>query len=442
MVWVLGVVGDFDVEEWEESFFAELLGSECFKKALSILYPSCVDGVDRVAPGIRRNVAIELSKCEWEASGVLYPHECLVNEYESCVKEIQNSEKLWTSYSGNFRRTSTFCYEYLVPFEKDQILGLYSNISKAYAAFYDSVKHNNDEAAYFGKQANDNLKDMLSLVNQLVLQWGDFSEKSEKQLRRFEETLNARMEVGLEAIAQNQNQAQSKVSSLLDLVNEAVRDVVNDALPSVSKDIEELTIKNHNMYLSLENASQDYFRTFSKELALIISEAKQLALAYLHQQETLNGLIQHEVLEMFSVLRSEFELSLYSLSDSVDVRTTEILDRLEDRLENEMTNYITSIENYMASINDTISQISLLANATNLMFHTLASSMSLLRGFNPWRYLTIQAVTRLGNAVWLFLVLLTAFRWGSFLFLIPCALLLLLTTYVSSYGSHQDTYYG
>ncbi|KAG7195707.1 karyogamy protein [Scheffersomyces spartinae] len=429
---VCKALGDnaYNIEQWsdEGELFSQLQQSDCVKKALEILYPNCIDGVDGVSPGIKRNVAIELSKCEWIASGVAYPSTCLLSDnYETCVLDIHSSDQLWTTYSGNFRRTASYCYEFLVPMEKDQILQLYENITKIYTTFHGSIKNRNDEIHTMNDHISHQLQDLLDIVNQILDQWGDIFETSESYLVQLEEVLNTSIEVGLDSLSKAQDNARSEMDLMIELIVSSINSAVNSTVVDVIESLQQLESQSKDTCLTIQKDSREMMYEFSIELDGILTETKQLALEFQLQQELVNDFFQHQLADILRVMRSEYELSLLSLSDTLDSRTQEMLESLETKLEDEMVSYMTSIHQYMGLLNDTIVEISLLANATGVLFQSLKR---LLPDFPT------LLVRRLGSALWLSIVLLTVFRWGNFSVLIPFASGLLLMMYLfTSYNT-------
>lgn len=114
--------------------------SSCVGDALKDFLPRCLKyGVEAVEPKVRVESAIKLSFCEFEESGLGHvPSSCeeLTSDgTKRCIDEMRSTPQWWTTYSGNYQRLPTLCYENSLPFEKEQYLELFLNITRMYSTF-------------------------------------------------------------------------------------------------------------------------------------------------------------------------------------------------------------------------------------------------------------------------------------------------------------------
>ncbi|CUS22283.1 LAQU0S05e01882g1_1 [Lachancea quebecensis] len=114
--------------------------SSCAMDALRDFLPRCIKhGIDTIDPKRRVNTAIKLSFCEFQESGLEeLPEHCqksTQDEMKKCLDEMRSSPQWWTTYSGNYQRLPTLCYENSLPFEKEQLLEVFLNVTRMYADF-------------------------------------------------------------------------------------------------------------------------------------------------------------------------------------------------------------------------------------------------------------------------------------------------------------------
>lgn len=126
----------------EEKF--PFLKSTCVKDALQNFLPTCLkQGIESVETSFRVETAVKLSICEFKESGLNYiPDACNSTDIESmmdCMLELESSAQWWTTYSGNYQRLPTICFENSLPYEKEQILALFLNITDVYGEMNENM---------------------------------------------------------------------------------------------------------------------------------------------------------------------------------------------------------------------------------------------------------------------------------------------------------------
>ncbi|EDO15890.1 hypothetical protein Kpol_1019p10 [Vanderwaltozyma polyspora DSM 70294] len=110
----------------------------CAKDALEKFMPICLkDGAEAITSELRVETAVKLSLCEFKASGIeSIPIECknaTPDTMLSCLIQLESYPQWWTTYSGNFQRLTSVCYENSLPYEKEQILNLFLNVTDMYS---------------------------------------------------------------------------------------------------------------------------------------------------------------------------------------------------------------------------------------------------------------------------------------------------------------------
>lgn len=126
----------------EEKF--PFLRSTCVKDALQDFLPICLkQGIESVETSFRVETAVKLSICEFKESGLKYiPDACDSTDVEAmmdCMIQLESSAQWWTTYSGNYQRLPAICFENSLPYEKEQILALFLNITDAYGEINENI---------------------------------------------------------------------------------------------------------------------------------------------------------------------------------------------------------------------------------------------------------------------------------------------------------------
>lgn len=147
--------------------------SPCSYHALADYIDQCSEkSFELVDSRLRLQLAVRLSLCEFEEAGVEYPDACKHitsdDEFSRCVKLFRASSQLWTTYSGNYRKLRSVCYEESLPYTKYHIIELYTNITNAYSMFYDAMKDSFDAASAKQDEVMAKLLQLLVLVDEAI----------------------------------------------------------------------------------------------------------------------------------------------------------------------------------------------------------------------------------------------------------------------------------
>lgn len=141
--------------------------SPCTTDALAEFITQCGEkGIDGIDPELRLQLAVRLSLCEFAEAGVDYPVACDLGDWKRCTGEFRKLAQLWTTYSGNYRKLRTVCYEEAVPHVKKHILGLFFNVTKVYEQFYAAAANSARDTEAVQVQLSEKVQ---KLANQMVL---------------------------------------------------------------------------------------------------------------------------------------------------------------------------------------------------------------------------------------------------------------------------------
>lgn len=111
--------------------------SECLRTALGSMLVDCRQhGVESLSAKSRKYLALKLTFCEMESLKLDLPSTCynIYSELEMdiCIAAVEKIPQYWTMFSGNYREIRKICYEESMPHQKDQILSVYTNITKVF----------------------------------------------------------------------------------------------------------------------------------------------------------------------------------------------------------------------------------------------------------------------------------------------------------------------
>lgn len=147
--------------------------SMCAKKALNEVVPLCQkNGLHSISSLLRKKTALKLSICEFESTGINYPKTCMEihknEECDRCILELEKSPQSWTTFSGYYRELNKICYEQMIPYEKDQIIQLYYNITLIYKTFIDDLRKTNDFSEKIQETVSDKFNDFFIVIDKIL----------------------------------------------------------------------------------------------------------------------------------------------------------------------------------------------------------------------------------------------------------------------------------
>ncbi|ODQ78758.1 hypothetical protein BABINDRAFT_14383 [Babjeviella inositovora NRRL Y-12698] len=176
--------------------------SECIHEAVKPILETCHSwGVEGLTTDMRVRVAVILSVCEFESLGVMIPANCepLFRQQisrserppqkviDKCVLTLETKPQWWTTYSGNYQSVGAICAQESLPFEKDQILDLYSNITDKFYDFYHSMVESYQRTDDFSRDLGTTVEE----INQLFQsQMTEMNAAYARQAREYSASLS------------------------------------------------------------------------------------------------------------------------------------------------------------------------------------------------------------------------------------------------------------
>lgn len=305
------------------------LKSNCVKEALKQFLPICLkEGIESVDAELRVETAVKLSICEFEASGLEHiPKSCSSKDVESmmdCMIQLESSAQWWTTYSGNYQRLPTICYENSLPYEKEQTLALFLNVTNMY----------NDISKRLNKQLYDivssseytSTKHMEKMASMFQHYMSRFAEESKSHESVIESEFEEHRSYVNELIVKNSDvlekeltkldfELMSKAKAVLDTI-EMIKDSLQDS--DIAEEIDQMNQRALNKWKAAEEMAGDALKKqhdgqaqLNEEWESLVSSTKsnisimstELVKSQNHAVEILNSygdMMRHYVISTFS----------------------------------------------------------------------------------------------------------------------------------------------
>lgn len=297
----------------------------CIKDALGVFLPMCLKhGMESISPSLRAETAMKLSVCEFEASGIHnVPLSCKSTEETSlmdCMMELERSPQWWTTYSGNYQHLSSICFENSLPYEKDQILELFLNITDVYGEFYQNMESQIRQAeTQMENQSRENFERLQSMFE---VHFNGFSKAAESQQEEFKEQFGEFQNEVFSTFSQSltlfQDQftdADSNMLNNVELLQSAFQNIVDEVRETnIVQEINTLKLKNleswkevtdtseraisiqENYLQEVDKVFQQFYFDSHEKIQNIHAEMTQSQLETIDLIQDFNSLIQNSII--------------------------------------------------------------------------------------------------------------------------------------------------
>ncbi|RCK58102.1 Nuclear fusion protein KAR5 [Candida viswanathii] len=142
--------------------------NDCSKKAIQEIIPQCTEGIETLTPIQQKKIAVELSICAFENVKIQYPGECKLGDIDECIQLLEKSSQLWTTFIGYYREVKNLCHQISLPFEKDQILSVYENITDLYKQLIDDLNESNEQSARTQDVLKAKFDKLINIVDEII----------------------------------------------------------------------------------------------------------------------------------------------------------------------------------------------------------------------------------------------------------------------------------
>lgn len=260
--------------------------STCIRKALADLLPDCSILRDNESY-LRVRYAIELSMCEFEASGVIYPEECRSSSnYVSCSRALASQPVWWTTFSNSYQAISTVCLEHQTGHQESELLKRYTEyfvaqlnftrrLEKSFALLdrknHQAIQISDDFDIFsqkFQEYSNSVWKSLINLENAAKdsnIEWKNAVRRRENEIQTLVSLHNAHYSKISQEIESTEKAHRAEINSIIQAVESTVESMLTSFYSKtrlLNQDLESLRIISND---TLNNMSQLNHRAMSLE---------------------------------------------------------------------------------------------------------------------------------------------------------------------------------
>lgn len=253
-----------------EAYQSAKVESNCIKEALGRILSICRDeGVEYLSIEERKYLALKLTLCEMNNLHIQIPQGCLnlntILDYDDCIKILEKIPQYWTSFSGNFREIKKICFEESLPYEKEQILSLYTNITRLFIKLDKDFSNSLADSKIVQnnmKQKLDELVHQVEFITDMVMKTQHDTMKGLKDTtvdlqNSFENSLE--LIVSLTQVGKiNLNEMAVNLNFLNKELSEILKAIVNSGIEKVMSELKEtVDLKSHEISDTLSQVVDD-----------------------------------------------------------------------------------------------------------------------------------------------------------------------------------------
>ncbi|RLV96630.1 Nuclear fusion protein KAR5 [Spathaspora sp. JA1] len=352
--------------------FASLIAwrSDCAQLALKELIPQCINsGIESITPTQQKQIAIKLSLCQFENSGVEYPYECKVNDIEKCILKLEMRPQYWTTYSGYYQDVKNICHQLSAPFEKDQILNIYENITRIYQDLYHDMMKSHQFSRTMQSDIETKFEKLFNVVDDILTQYQSETSKFQNE---FQHDLNNTLIVLQDSY--------DGIHTNINHVNKHLQFFINQMMDvyDMTEAQQRHVIDNNKQILTQQSTIMNSTNGMSRDIEMIMNHI-EFELINLNQElSSQTSIINQQTNTMLFEFSKSITLTSKDLIESFEIILNESLYNLDNKL-NDTEQIINSINmkiNHLANI------VELLSNIGNKIIELAKFSYSIL--FKHW----------------------------------------------------------
>lgn len=325
----------------DQSLLAELfpnLKETCIKFALKDFLPICLnDGIETVSMDIRVETAVRLSICQFEASGLEnIPQSCshykAIDELMECMIELENFHDWWITYNGYFQKLSEICIQNSLPYQKDQILKMFLNLT--------------NWADHINKRWSNEIDDLILQMHNVTESGLDKAEaKFQESIEKWESYSNTKLENLINQFDKHEKDLDDffkentdKLYHELTLKDEVILENVNtfqNEIMRINNQLEVMSIpKNldniqHNWDQTIVNMMSNSQDVLNEQLNYFFYDMNNQFYQQIIEVESVNNKSLTSFIENFDRLRENFTLDWTQVLEyNMDIFETTMNDKL------------------------------------------------------------------------------------------------------------------
>ena len=233
--------------------------NDCSKMAIQELTPQCYNGIESLFPEQQKNLAVELSICEFENANICYPTVCKERKVDDCIKCLEKSPQFWTTFSGYYREVKTICHELSLPFEKDQILVVYENITELYKQLVQDLKSSNKQSEQAQNILKTKFEKLIKIVDSIIIDRDKQRDNLNHTFVMFQENFESSLNNAVAVLQQSYNGANTNIKEMEQHLNYFAQDIlqvhsfIRDRIDDLQLQQDKLQDNNDQIYMKTEN---------------------------------------------------------------------------------------------------------------------------------------------------------------------------------------------
>lgn len=358
--WVFSVFAAFEcVRDYTQELtdYYSAKESQCVKKALSGILGVCRnEGVEYLSVEERKYLALKLTLCEMNNLHIQMPPGCLEmtteQDHDVCIAILEKIPQYWTSFSGNFREIKKICFEESLPYEKGQILNLYTNITNTFIKldreFNDSLKDSEDQQVKLKKKLEELMDQIESITETLMTNQYDTMKGLKDTTIDLQNSFKNSLELvtSLTAIGQNDlNEMAVNLNFLNKELGEIRKAIVDSGIETVITELRDSVKEQANEISDSVSQAVDDVKEKVNEMGSFLKETEQKeALIFRNLMDTdklvskindVLGNTQHKAMvQQQNIQHNEAYINefLMNLFDGLEECFLEVEERMHDSL--------------------------------------------------------------------------------------------------------------
>ena len=242
----LQLFGDFNFE------LSDNWRNDCTKKALEPIINQCAEGIETISPIQQKQIAIQLSICEFENAEISYPSECKSQNLDSCILLLEKSPQYWTTFSGYYREIRS------LPFAKDQILQVYENITEFYRTLMEEMTNSNKYTENMQNELKAKFDKLISVIDLILADREKNREDLKSSFNIFKNNFEKSLNNALVVMKHSYEDANSNINELESHLNYFINDMlqvyvlINEKTLEVMSQQDEITMNNVDILDQIE----------------------------------------------------------------------------------------------------------------------------------------------------------------------------------------------
>lgn len=267
----LQLFGDFKFE------LSDNWRNYCAKKALEPIINQCAEGIETITPIQQKQIAIQLSICEFENAEISYPSECKSQNLDSCILLLEKSPQYWTTFSGYYREIRNICHLISLPFAKDQILQVYENITEFYRTLMEEMTNSSKYTENMQNELKAKFDKLIGVIDLILADRENNREDLKSSFNMFKSNFEKSLNNALVVMRNSYKDANSNMKELESHLNYFINDMlqvyilINEKTLEVMSQQDEITLNNVDILDQIEKIKKNLDIAYEEALEAQIS---------------------------------------------------------------------------------------------------------------------------------------------------------------------------